>query len=63
MALDKGFINRAPDMTTPFVFGNLISIAFALYMAIAALILLADGLKAFNKARTAPAAAPGAAGD
>jgi len=63
IALNKGFINRAPDMTAPFVFGNLISVAFALYMAIAALFLLADGLKAFNKARTAPAAAPGAAGD
>jgi carbon starvation protein len=62
-ALNKGFINRAPDMTTPFVIGNLISVAFAVYMAIAALLLLADGLKAFNKARTAPAAAPGAAGD
>jgi carbon starvation protein len=63
IALDKGFISRAPEMTTPFVIGNLITVVFGVYMAIAALFLLADGLKAFNEARTAPAAAPGAAGD
>lgn len=60
-ALNKGFLNPAPDMTAPFVLGNGISAVFGLYMAISAVVLLVDGLRAFNKARSAPA--PAAAGD
>ncbi|MBN1312264.1 MAG: hypothetical protein JXB30_12665 [Anaerolineae bacterium] len=59
LALDKAFIHRAEGMTTPFIIGNVISIIFALYMAISAVFLLVDGVKAFNQARssaTAPAA-------
>ncbi len=45
-----------------FRLGNLISVVFGLYMAISALILLWDGIKAFNKARAKPAPV-GAAAD
>ena len=51
-ALNKGFINRPADMTTPFVIGNLISAAFGLYMAVSAVLLLIDGIRAFNRARS-----------
>lgn len=46
-----------------FRLGNVISVVFGLYMAISAIILFVDGLKAFNKARVKPAAAAGAAAD
>ena len=61
IALDKGFIRPAADMTAPFRIGNAISALFGLYMAVSAVILLVDGIKAFNKARSGatPAPAPG----
>jgi carbon starvation protein len=62
IALDKGFIHRAPEMTAPFVVGNLISAIFGLYMAVSAVILFIDGMRAFSEARKA-AAAPAASGD
>ncbi len=62
IALDKGFIHRPADMTTPFVIGNVITVIFGLYMAISAIILLIDGIAAFVKARRTAQAAP-AAGD
>jgi len=65
-ALDKGFLNADTfyanvDNILPYQIGNLISILFALYMAASALVLLYDGLQAFNKARSgvAPAAVSG----
>ena len=61
-ALDKGFIHRAPEMTAPFVVGNLISALFGLYMAVSAVILFVDALKSFSEARAA-AAAPAPSGD
>jgi carbon starvation protein len=56
LALSKRFINPADDMTTPFVIGNGISAAFGIYMAVSAVVLLIDGIGAFNKARSAAAA-------
>ncbi len=61
-ALYKGVIQNLGSGQTGFVIGNLITAAFGLYMTVAALILLADGLKAFNRAKSGgPAPAP--AGD
>lgn len=65
-ALDKGFLNADTfyanvDSILPYQIGNLISIVFALYMAASALVLLYDGLQAFNKARSSMA--PAVSGD
>lgn len=62
IAFDKGFIHRAAETTTPFVIGNLISVIFGLYMAISAVILFIDAIKAFSEARKAPAS-PAPSGD
>jgi len=61
LALDKGFLHPTAEMTAPFRIGNAISALFGLYMAVSAVILLVDGIKAFNKARSGatPAPAPG----
>jgi carbon starvation protein len=65
-AFDRGFLRPVPETVTYlkefFVIGNVISIVFGLYMAVSAVILLVDGIQAFNKARSKPAAA-GAAAD
>ncbi len=58
-ALWKGVIQNLGQGNTGFIIGNLISAAFGLYMVIAALILLTDGLKAFNKAKAGQLAATG----
>jgi carbon starvation protein len=65
-ALDKGFLRpdeiyAGKENLLPYQIGNLVSIVFALYMAVSALILLYDGLQAFSRARSGMAAA--AAGD
>ncbi len=59
-AIYKGILT-AEALSAGFLIGNLISAAFGLYMAVAAVILFIDGVRAFNQARTA--AAPAAAGD
>lgn len=65
LAFQNGFLKPVPENVTYlaafFKIGNLISVVFGLTMAISALVLLGDGIKAFNKARSA-APAP-AAGD
>lgn len=57
-AIYKGIIT-AQGQTAGFLVGNIITAAFGLYMVVAALFLLVDGIKAFNEARggVAPAAA------
>jgi len=61
-AIFKGVIQNLGSGNTGFVIGNIITAAFGLYMTVAAILLLADGLKAFNQARSGgPAPAP--AGD
>lgn len=60
-AIDKGFLRPETVYQTqiesglnlvPFQIGNLISALFGLYMAVSAIILLNDGIKAFNRARS-----------
>lgn len=65
-AIDKGFLNPeafygSVENLAPFQIGNLISAIFGIYMAISAIILLYDGIQAFNRARRGmkPAAAAG----
>lgn len=58
IALDQGFLRPTAEMTAPFRIGNAISALFGLYMAVSAVILLLDGLKAFNKARSGATTAP-----
>jgi len=66
-AFDKGVLQPVPANVTYlegfFRGGNLISAIFGLYMAISAVILFVDGVKAFNKARSKPQPAAGAAAD
>ncbi len=56
-ALWKGIALSWGKGSAGFIVGNLISAAFGLYMVVAATILLVDGLKAFNKAKTGQLAA------
>lgn len=58
-ALWKGVVQSWGQGNTGFIIGNLISAAFGLYMVIAALMLLLDGLKAFNKAKARQLATTG----
>jgi len=58
-ALWKGVVQSWGQGNTGFIIGNLISAAFGLYMVIAALMLLLDGLKAFNKAKAGQLATTG----
>jgi carbon starvation protein len=61
-ALVKGIIQAKPGTGVVFYIGNAISALFGLYMAVAAILLGIDALKAFNKAQ-AEAPAGAAAGD
>jgi carbon starvation protein len=61
-ALIMGIINAEPGTGVVFYIGNGISALFGLYMAVAAVLLGIDALKAFNKAQ-AEAPAGAAAGD
>jgi carbon starvation protein len=65
VAIDRGFLRPAEfyataDNLLPWQFGNLLSAAIGIYMAVAALILLYDGIRAFNRAKgKTPALAAG----
>jgi carbon starvation protein len=59
-AIWQGIIT-AEGQTAGFLVGNIISAAFGLYMAVSALLLLIDGISAFNRARSG--VAPAVAGD
>ena len=66
VAIDKGLLRpetfySGVDNLLPFQIGNLISAIFGLYMAVSAIILLIDGVNAFNRARSG--LTPAAAGD
>jgi carbon starvation protein len=66
VAVDRGFLRpetfySGVDNLAPFQVGNLISAGLGVFMAVSAIILLWDGIKAFNRARSD--LAPAAAGD
>ncbi len=61
--LYMGIIAADPAPTLPFLIGNLFSFVLGMYMAISAIILFIDGVRAFTGARTRGAAAAPAAGD
>jgi carbon starvation protein len=58
-----GILTADPAPATPVLIGNLFSFVLGMYMAISAVILFLDALKAFGGARQTGAAAAAAAGD
>jgi len=61
--LYKGILVADPAPTAPFLIGNLFSFVLGMYMAISAIILFLDGLKAFNTAKASGMKASPAPGD